>query len=276
MLELVDALSDRLLRSFGARSLVIPTSAGSVHAYDATGPGERTFVLLHGMGTTATSYTGIFLGLRPHARRVVLVDLPGHGRSVLGESFLSVAALGDGIREALDGILWEEERFVLFGTSLGGAAALRYALDRPKRIAKLILVSPGGAPLSEEDFLALRRRFDVRTAEDARRFFSLLMHDPPLYFRLFEKGLVSQLGRPFIQRFLAEVSPDDFFKKEELASLRVPTLVIWGKRDRILPRSSLAFYRDALPEGTVFEEPDALGHSPHVEQPGFLMKRLLA
>ena len=276
MLELFEAVSDGVLRCFGARSLVAQTSAGTVHAYDAKGTGAQTFVLLHGMGTAATSYTGLFFALRPHARRVLLLDLPGHGRSVLDGGSLSAATLADGIREALDGMLWEEERVVLFGTSLGGAAALRYALDRSPRVSRLVLVSPGGAPLSPGDLDELRRRFDVKTTADARRFFTLLMRNPPLYFRLFEKGLAAQLGRPFIQRFLAGVSSDDFFKKEELAALSVPTLVIWGKDDRILPRSSLDFYRTALPAGTRFEEPEALGHSPHVERPGFLVERLVS
>jgi pimeloyl-ACP methyl ester carboxylesterase len=276
MLELLDSISDRVLRTLGARSLVIPTTSGTVHAYQAAGPGERTFVLLHGMGTTATSYTGLFRGIRARARRVLLVDLPGHGRSVLKGSYLSVASLSAGIREALDEMVGYAEPTVLFGTSLGGAAALRYALDRPERVAQLVLVSPGGAPLSDRDFEDLRRRFALRTEEDARRFFALLMHDPPFYMRLFERGLVTQIGRPFIQRFLAEVRPEDFFKKEEVSTLRVPAMVIWGKNDRILPRSGLAFYREAMPSGTVFEEPDALGHSPHVEQPEFLLRRLLA
>lgn len=276
MLELLDTISDRLLRVFGASSLVIPTSAGTVHAYDARGPGDRTFVLLHGMGTTATSYTGLFWGIRAKAKRILLVDLPGHGRSVLNSSYLSVASLSAGIREALDEMLGFGERVVLFGTSLGGAAALRYALDRPERVGRLVLVSPGGAPLTNEDLDCLRDRFALRTQKDARRFFALLMHEPPLYMRLFERGLVTQLGRPVIQRFLSDVRPDDCFTKEEVGALSVPTLVIWGKEDRILPRSALAFYREALPPTTVFEEPALLGHSPHVERPSLLLRRLLS
>jgi pimeloyl-ACP methyl ester carboxylesterase len=274
VLTLLDNVSDRVLRRLGAQSRILETSAGTVHAYDATGPGKHTFVLLHGMGTTATSYTGLFRGLRAAAKRLLLLDLPGHGRSATTDRRLSVARLSAGVREALDALLGGSDPVVLFGTSLGGAAALGYALERPEHLRALILVSPGGAPLTPHDFDALRRRFDLKSRADARRFFAELMHEPPWYTRLLERGLVTQLGQPAVRSFLGSLAQEDFFTEEQVGKLAVPTLVIWGKSDRILPRSGLEFYRRALPPGTRFEEPDGIGHSPHVERPGYLIERI--
>ncbi len=276
MLRFIEGLSGAVLKTLGAQSLVLTTDAGNVHAYDASGPGEQTFVLLHGMGTAATTYAGLFRGIRERAKRVVMIDLPGHGKSELAAERLGALELGAGIRGALDQVLGEAEPGVLMGTSLGGAVALRYALERPEHLRALMLISPGGAPLSDDDFAVLKKRFDLQTRDDARRFFAELMHKPPIYTRLFERGLIDQLSRPLVQGFLSGLGPDDFFTEAELGSLRVPTLLIWGKSDRILPRSSLDFYRRALPPSVVIEEPDDVGHSPHVEKPRWLVERLLA
>lgn len=69
--------------------------------------------------------------------------------------------------------------------------------------------------------------------------------------------------------------PEDFFTEEELAGLAAPVTLLWGRSDRILPRSILEFYRRALPSTAQLEELDAVGHSLHMERPGLLLRRLL-
>jgi pimeloyl-ACP methyl ester carboxylesterase len=272
-LDLLQKLSHGVLRASGARSAVVPTDVGRVHAYDIRGRGAGTFVLLHGLGVSATAYTAVARLLRRDARRILLVDLPGHGRS--SAPSLDVPTLSSGLEQGLDALL-AGDRVVLLGTSLGGAAALGYALARPERVESLVLVSPAGAPLSEEEIAELRARFDLRTRADARRFYAELLHAPPWYMRLLERGLVAQLGRPTVQAFLGNVGAADTFTAERLAGLAPPTTVLWGKSDRILPRSALSFYRQALPGHARFVELDAVGHSPHFERPGLVAEHLLA
>jgi pimeloyl-ACP methyl ester carboxylesterase len=205
-----------------------------------------------------------------------LLELPGHGRSSEPSSGLDKQSLESGVRESLDALIVAPEKVVVLGTSLGGAAALGYALDRPARVRALVLASPAGAPLEPSDLAELRARFDLRTRADARRFFAELMHAPPFYLRALEKGLVTQLSRPLVRGFLASLDAADFFSEERMAKLEPPTLVLWGKSDRILPRSGLAFYRRALPAGTRFEELEGIGHSPHFEKPGLVADRLIS
>jgi pimeloyl-ACP methyl ester carboxylesterase len=275
VLALIEKVSHGVLRTSGAKSVWLTTDAGRIHVYELEGRGFGTFVLLHGMGATATAYTLLARRLRPHARRVLLVDLPGHGRSSEPPGGLDVAGLGAGLRQALDRLLAPHERAVVLGNSLGGAAALRYALSSPERVGALVLTSPAGAPLTDEEQAALRRTFALRTRADARRFLEGLVHAPPWYFRALEASLVEQLGRPFIQTFLATVRPDDFFSEEELGALRAPVTLLWGRSDGILPRSVLEFYRRALPSTARLEELDAVGHSLHMERPGVLLWHLL-
>jgi pimeloyl-ACP methyl ester carboxylesterase len=278
VLGLLEQVSHGLLRALGAKSRFVPAGAGTVHAYELRGgpASSGRFVLLHGMGATATAYTAVVRRLRRHARSIILPDLPGHGRSTLpaGSPF-DVGTLGDGLREALDALIPPREPAIVLGTSLGGAAALRYALERPERVAALVLASPAGAPLSDGDYAELRARFALKSRADARRFLAELMHAPPWYLRAIEPGLVELLSHPRVQSFLATLTGDDAFSEAELARLAPPTLVLWGASDRILPRSGLAFYRRALPPSTLFEELPSVGHSPHFEVPGLVARRLL-
>jgi pimeloyl-ACP methyl ester carboxylesterase len=271
----VEKLSHRVLLAWGARSLLIPTVTGAIHAYAIPGRGEGTFVLIHGLGANATGWTNLVAQLRKHARRIVLVELPGHGRSAPPPESMRMFDLASSVRDAIDTLLDVRDPAIVLGNSLGGATALRYALWRPEHVRCLLLNSPAGAPLEPGELDALRTRFGVKTRADARRFLAELLHSPPGYFRLIEAGLAAELGRPLIQNVLHSVRDEDFFTAEELATLAVPTVLMWGKSDRILPPSGLAFYRRALPAGTQVEEVDGVGHSIHLERPRLVLRRLL-
>lgn len=276
MLAAIEHLSHGALRIAGARSFHVATSIGRVHVYELRGKGHGTYVFFHGIGTSSTSYLQVALMLARHVGRVIMLDFPGHGRSDVPRDGLDRERLGAAVREGLERALPANEKAIVFGTSLGGATAIGYALEQPERVRALVLASPAGAPLGDAELDAVRARFDLRTREDARRFFSELVHAPPLYFRLLERSLVDQLGSATVQGFLRNVRASDFFTAEQLGQIHCPVHVLWGRSDRILPRSSLAFLRDALPQGTRFDEPYALGHSPHLERPGLLVKALLA
>jgi pimeloyl-ACP methyl ester carboxylesterase len=148
-LTLLDKGSRAFLRAIGARGRRVGIAGGWVHAFEIRGRGEGTYVLLHGMGASATAYVAVARRLRRAAARIVLVDLPGHGESSLPSDGLDALSLAGGLREALDRLIDPADPAVVLGTSLGGAAALAYALERPERVRALVLASPAGAPLSE-------------------------------------------------------------------------------------------------------------------------------
>jgi pimeloyl-ACP methyl ester carboxylesterase len=271
----LDRVAHSFLRVLGARSVHAETGAGRVHCYDLACPGAGTFVLIHGLGTSATSFGAVVRRLRPRAGRILLVELPGHGRSEVPHAGLQSQTIAQAVRDALDGLLEPSSGAVVHGTSLGGAVALSYALDRPSRVGALVLASPAGAPMTVAELAQLRRRFDLQTRTDARRFFAELLHRPPLYLRAFEDGLIRQLGRPLVREFVLSLGAGDFFSGEQVARLEPPTTVLWGKSDRVVPRSGLEFYRSRMPPRTRFEEIDSVGHSPHIECPALLTRRLL-
>src|SRR6266542_4378080 len=166
------------LHRSGFESRIVHTRAAPLHVYDAQGLGALpTTVVLHGIGSAATNFGSILSRLRRHARRVVAPDLPGHGFSAPPKDCLTPHVLFASITEALDRLV--PEPMVLVGNSLGGALALRFALERPERVLALTLLSPAGARVSPAEWEELRRAFQIDSAAEARRLLRRLYHRAP-------------------------------------------------------------------------------------------------
>lgn len=121
--------------------------AGSLHVNDGgSGSGGGVpVVLVHGYGGNTEQWLAQLDHLRP-GRRVVALDLRGHGRSSAsaGNEY-SVDAFASDIAAVVDSL--KLDRFVLVGHSLGGAAAIAYAAAHPDRVAGLVMVgTPGRTP----------------------------------------------------------------------------------------------------------------------------------
>jgi pimeloyl-ACP methyl ester carboxylesterase len=263
-----------VLNRNGFASRRVRTAAGLLHAYDAEGRGALpTTVLLHGLGSAATSFGPVLSRMRPHARRLVAPDLPGHGFSGAPSVRLTPDALFGAVRDALDALVTEP--MILVGSSLGGALALRYALERPRRVFALALVSPAAARTSEEEWDALRDTFKIESATEARRLLARLYHRTPWYLPAFASGLRDVMQRPAIRDVVGAATLDDLPAPESLGALAMPILLLWGQSERLLPASSLAYLRRHLPEHAIIEEPAGFGHCPHFDDPARLATRLV-
>jgi pimeloyl-ACP methyl ester carboxylesterase len=128
----------------------------ALHVYDAEGFGALpTTVVLHGIGSGATAFGAMLARLRPHVRRLVAPDLPGHGFSGSPEDRVTPQALFESVRTAIDELV--REPMVLIGNSLGGVLSIRYSAERPDRLRALVLCSPAGARIDEEEWRSVVR-----------------------------------------------------------------------------------------------------------------------
>lgn len=263
----------RILAAEGIASRVWASPAGALHYYDAPGGGSLPqVVVLHGIGSSASAFAGVLRALRPHVRRVVAADAPGHGLSDAPASRLTPDALYGAVLEWFDGAV--EGPAVVFGNSLGGALALRLALDRPARVLGVVASSPGGARSSPAELARLLAEFELRDARQARAFVRRLYHRAPWYTPLLAMEVRALMKRDAIRQFFAACTVEDTFRGEELGAIRAPVLLLWGGSERLLPEEHLAFYRAHLPRHAIVERPEGFGHSPQLERPRDLAARI--
>ncbi len=273
----VDQLKARWARP---PSRFIEVNGLQVHLRDE-GPHDdpAPIVLLHGTSASLHTWEGWTQQLRDK-RRVIRVDLPGFALTGPNrENDYSIAVYVQFVRSVLDKL--EVRRFVLAGNSLGGQIAWATAAAMPDRVERLILVDASGyPPESIAGGQSIPLGFRIAGTPGLR-----LLAEHTLPRGLVEKSVRNVYGDP------AKVTPelvDLYFdmtlrqgNRQALArrlaqgytgdvallkTLKMPTLILWGGKDRLLPPElGQRFARDiAGAKLVVFDE---LGHVPQEEDP---------
>jgi pimeloyl-ACP methyl ester carboxylesterase len=260
----------------GMASRWVDVDGMRVHVYDGSGDGDLpTTVLIHGLGSAGIAFAGVVARLRPHVRRVIVPELPGHGQSTHpGDRPVTPELVLDTISAALDLVV--EEPVVVVGNSLGGAVAMNYAKLHPEQVHALVLVSPAGARLPDEEWKKLVEAFNVSGTAEARRFLERIYHRPPWFLALVAHEFPDLLKRRAVRDILESSTPEHSAQPDDLALLEMPVLLLWGRSERLLPAEALAYFRKHLPAHAVIEEPHGFGHSPQLEHPGRVADRIVA
>ena len=274
LLPVAEKVARFALNRRGLASRSVHTDVGHVHVYDGQGGGELPpVVMLHGLGSAATPFGPVLARIHRHARRVIAPEMPGHGFSDAPSRRLTPDVLFDTMKSALDHLV--DEPAIVCGNSLGGGVALRYALDRPEKVRALVLLSPAGARVTDEELDALRRTFDMGSSRDAVAFMERVYHRPPWFAPFVAGELRERMRNPAVRDLLLHATPDHAPTPAELASLEMPVLLLWGRSERLLPSSALAWFQEHLPGHAVIEEPEGVGHCPHFDDPKSLADRIV-
>src|SRR6266849_6111498 len=260
-LDWLHRLSHAALIAQGAESWTGTLGGYRVHRYAFAGRGkDRPVLLLHGLGGSADSVATLVPPLLPISARVVLLELPGHGRSPQPpEGPLAAREYGQVVTAAVDRLYAEYGKVALVGNSLGGALALYAAHERPDEVAGVVGLNPAGADLSEEALGVLPESFaDERTG--ATRMAQLLFHRTPWLFWL-------------VARDFARNDRDRSLGIDVLSAIRAPVLILWGEQDRLLPSTSAEDFRRHIP-GARVEMIPGCGHIPQLECPAYTRRRV--
>jgi pimeloyl-ACP methyl ester carboxylesterase len=233
-------------------------------------------VLLHGQGGWAGLWLPVIAGL-VGAHRVVAPDLPGLGASRAGQGPPGAATTLAWLGELIDRTCAAPP--VLVGASLGGSIAARFAAGSSDRLAGLVLIAMGGlvgrvrippatmlalvrhgVRPSERTAMAMLRQVSVDPERARRR-----MGERWTPFRAYSLALARDPGvRRANRRLLRELGLRQI-PPEELARIEVPTSLIWGRQDRVMP---LATAQEASARyGWPLEVLDDAGHLAAVDQP---------
>jgi pimeloyl-ACP methyl ester carboxylesterase len=207
--------------------------------------------------------------------RVLVPDLPGSGFSPEPASGpLTLLAQLDVLLE----FVAQRTRApaLVAGNSLGGAMALALGLRAPELLCALVLVAPAGAKVKPERLEALVRSLEVRDAKSARAITRRLFHRAPIPALLFAWFLIKVYGSATVKSVLGEARTLDIFGPDALAELRVPTLLLWGESEKLLPYESVDYFRKYLPPVARVDVVPGFGHVPQLERPEELVRRLVA
>lgn len=242
-----------------------------IHVMEVQGKQGKAppLVLFHGLGSQAADLYTVMEPLREQFGRLIAVDLPGHGLNTMAIPNEPLNVLQDRFFHTLHTHLKKKhQQVVLWGNSLGGWQAIHYTLRYPEDVKALILISPAGAEESPEQAQFLTRIFSEYSQKSPEKMLPLLFNQAPPGAELFSESLRARFGTPQIQALMQKVGPEHMaFTREDLGSLSVPTLLIWGKADRIFPQE-VAYFKQHLPAAsTTILEPEHFTHSPYLEPP---------
>lgn len=275
LLETANRAMRRILVAQGVRSETRRVRGVDVHSYflEGTGTGPTLF-LLHGLGSSANAYWRTIKPLSLHFKRIWAIDVPGNG-------FSPAPATGPlpwrdqlaTVRAFIEEVV--AEPVFLIGNSLGGAMSLYVAHELPGSIRALGLISPAGARLEDQRFRSLVRSFEVNTRAEARAMTRRLFAKPPLPLLLMAGQMKALYANPTVRQLIREVQPEDAVSEQMLQGLAMPTLLIWGTREKLLPPEGLAYFRAHLPRHAEIHEVEGFGHMPQMESPRRLVRRIV-
>jgi len=274
--EMTDAVRTKYGKNF------VALSQGTT-AYQFS-KGEATpVVLVNGFSMPSVVWHNTFAAIADAGHTVIRFDLYGRGFSDRPEkkydAELFATQLNDLTQKLIPG-----EKFILCGLSMGGAISVYYANKYPEKIAKMILLAPAGFPMDVPltgkiaklpgigDYLgrlmaknALEKsmansystKVPEASAAEARR---------QVEYAGYADAIVSTL------RHMNLTSMGDAYAS--VGKKAIPTLLIWGKQDKVVPYANAALVQKAIPHAE-FLPLERAGHIPHVDAEKATNQRIL-
>lgn len=279
---------------YTVHSITLPN--GERIAYFDEGEGEVTLLFIHGLGSYAPAWQKNIEDLRVYHRCIAL-DLPGYPKSEKPENYpYSMEAFAKTITALADALALRN--VVLVGHSMGGQIALTAVLQSPERFAGLVLVAPAGIERFSETEAAwlkanvtptvikntpqeqIKMNFEVNFAAGKLPDDAFFMYEDRLRIRsnVEEHDFFCEL----IPKCVAAMLDAPVF--EQLNGVNVPTLVLFGTHDYLIPNKYLhpdltvevvaAAAQNAIPRSELFFVPNA-GHFAMWDNPTFVNNKIL-
>jgi pimeloyl-ACP methyl ester carboxylesterase len=223
--------------------------AGNPHVrihYYSGGSGSPV-VLIHGLGSRAEDWANLMPQLVRDHHRVYALDLPGYGRSDWpANASYSIAEEAAAVEAFLDNRRLASAD--LAGWSMGGWIAMRVALDQPQRIRRLVLFDSAGTRFTLDWDIAL---FEPDTPAKLAALDDLLMPGPAPHIPTFiQRDIFRWVHRHgwVVKRNTDSMLTGADLLDGKLGALQMPTLIVWGKQDHLIPVSAGDAIHHAIPQ----------------------------
>ena len=246
--------------------------------YWAVGDGSSTVILIHGFAGYMECWEDNIMALA-QVRKVYTLDLPGCGRSDKPQARYSAPYFADFIKDFM--ITQDVDKATLIGLSMGGAIVLQFALQYPHQLEKMVLVDGGG--LGKELSISFRigtlpilgELLSRPSRQGSAEVFKQIFYNQDLITdqRIEEGYEMSSL--PGAQRCGLNTlrTSCNFWGvkgnalraiRDHLEEIEVPTLVLWGAQDRLVPVAHAHLAVKRLPNAKLHIF-NPCGHMPNIE-----------
>ncbi len=265
LLRLVRHLVALYLRLLGARRHVLEAGPVSL-VYYSIGPADgEPWLVLHGLGSIAASWSPVMRRLR-RSCRLLVPELSALGGTRCDGDGLGIPAAVEALTALIDREAGSRP-VTLLGLSLGGWMAVRLALAHPERVARLALVDIAG--YRDQDWKRIQSLVEVRDLAGVDRLYRALFVAAPWLMRLSRAPFLRVYTSPAVRNVLAGLTEADTFDDADLAALRMPAVVIWAADDGLFTLETGRSIAAALPRASLEIVPRC-GHAIHMECPGAL------
>jgi pimeloyl-ACP methyl ester carboxylesterase len=249
--------------------------------------GSRTLLFIHGLGSYLKFWRYQLDAFAAQGYRVVALDLPGYGKSEKPATFpYTMEAMADAVHELAESL--GVQRPVLVGHSMGGQTALSYAIRYPEALGALVLTSPAGfekfTPREKAWFLRVFSTTLVKSAPEAAIWGSVRQNNfenwrDELEWLIEERVRLTRTPAFDSYAYAQVRSVDglvhDDFVRDSLSRITVPTAILFGGDDRLIPNPFLhggkardvMAYGHANIKGSTLVELEGCGHSVQLDCP---------
>lgn len=255
------------IRFHGGRRRTIRVAGYDIVLYEI-GPEEgEPWLLLHGLGGTALSWSPVLKALCRDCRLLIpeLSTLGGtygpHPAIQIAESAAVLSVLLDRTRPG--------KRLTVAGMSLGGWMAVRLALAQPDCLERLLLIDSAG--WKEQDWDHVVHLVQLHELRDVDRLYQALFVHTPWLLRHSRRAFLAAYRSSAVTSVLEGTDRTDAFDATDLSRIHAPTGLIWAEHDGLFPATVGKSMAAALPSASLVVVADC-GHGLHWERPDALVE----
>jgi len=245
---------------------------------DPNPTGSPVVVFIHGLGADSEMWWFQLQELAEAGMRPIAMDLPGFGKTPVGEGGWSLQKITSGLANWLEEL--SPEKKIIVGLSMGGLFAQQLAVEFPDQVERLVLASSFATlrPKTLKNWIYLMKRGGTvllsGSAAQAEQVADHLFPDASqaIYHQMVINKIRQADPRAYRKAMRSLVLYDS---REKVKYLTLPVLVITGANDGTVPPAAQTELAKLIPNAKQVEIPDA-GHAVNVDQPGLFNQHLLA
>ena len=237
---------------------------------------KKLILFIHGLGSAADRWMRIPDQLSSEFH-CIAIDLPGFGESDKPENLdYTIDQFRNFIISFLNKFSIHNEKIILIGHSLGGYIASEVTIHYKKNIQKLVLIDSSGFLDKPTPILVEYLKAAINpTQKRVRKVFEKMVADPNRVPQPLVDGFIRRINMPYAKHAFESTLANSTSIQIGLQRLRkinpIPTLVIWGIYDKVIPLNHSEFFKECL-DNSRLEIIEDSGHAPFAEKPDQVCK----